>query len=111
VPPSDELCPAVACLNLFEKLASQNINGDVYFRVEASDKSHDRTSALDTRLEAIRTLQKRFEVWASYTGAVADNPELSLDTRLGHDWKTRSMVIGVLHLIEKSLLQCIYAPI
>jgi hypothetical protein len=101
----------VDCLNLFEKLTSQNINGGVYSQVEASDKSHDRTSILDTRLEAIRTLQKRFDRWASYTGAVADNPDLSLDTRLDHDWKTTSMVIGLLHLTQKSLLQCISAPI
>jgi hypothetical protein len=101
----------VDCLNLFEKLSSQNINGRVYFRLEAASSSYDTTSILDTRLEAIRVLQNRFEVWTSYTGAVADNPDLSLDTKLGLDWKTRSMVVGLLHSIQISLQQCIYAPI
>jgi hypothetical protein len=98
----------VDCLNLFEQLASRNINGRVYFRVEAAENSYDTT--LDT-VEAIRTLHKRFEIWTSYTGAVADNPDLSLDTRLGFDWKTRSMVVGLLHSIQISLQQCIYTPI
>jgi hypothetical protein len=97
--------------NLFEKFSSQNINGRDYFGVEAAENSYDTTSTLDTRLEAIRTLQKRFEIWTSYTGAVADDPDLSLDTRLGFDWKTRSMVVGLLHLIQISLRQCIFAPI
>ena len=101
----------IDCVNLFEKFSSQNINGRDYFGVEAAENSYDTTSTLDTRLEAIRTLQKRFEVWTSYTGAVADNPDLSLDTRLGLDWKTRSMVVGLLHSIQISLQQCIYAPI
>ncbi len=64
-----------------------------------------------TRLEAIRILQKHFEIRTSYAGAVAGEPDLSLDTRLSLDWKTRWMVVGLLHSIEISLQQCIYASI
>ena len=89
----------IDCLNLFEKFSSQNINGRVYFRLEAAENSMIPPRLLIPDLKRFAYLQKRFEIRTSYTGAVADNPDLSLDTRLGLDWKTRSMVVGLLHSI------------
>jgi hypothetical protein len=33
----------IDCLNLFEKLSSQNFNARVYFRVEAAENSYNRS--------------------------------------------------------------------
>src|SRR5277367_592014 len=91
----------IDCLNLFENLTGQTYDDVDLVVVKDWDASTDPGESED---ETIRALQKHFSLWMLYVGAVAD-PSVSLDTRLRDDWKTKAMVVGLLHSIEKSLRQ------
>ncbi|ERF77114.1 hypothetical protein EPUS_08681 [Endocarpon pusillum Z07020] len=57
----------------------------------------------DSDGESIRAIQKHSSLWVvSYIGAVTD-PSVPLDARLRDDGKTKAMVVGLLHSIDKSL--------
>ena len=89
----------IDCLNLFENLSGQ-IEDDLDLVVVNNRDASAHPG--DSDGGPIRALQKHFSLWVSYIGAVAD-PSVSLDTRLRDDWKTKTMVVGLLHSIEKSL--------
>ena len=89
----------IDCLNFFENLTGQT---DDDLDLTVVKYRHASAHPGDSDGETIRALQKHFSLWVSYIGAVAD-PSVSLDKRLRGDWKTKAMVVGLLHSIEKSL--------
>ncbi|KAJ8125832.1 hypothetical protein O1611_g7806 [Lasiodiplodia mahajangana] len=89
----------IDCLHLLVKLTGQAYDDSG----SAAELRWKNISKRPPKAQNIQTLQQSFYFWLSCTDAVADDFEDTLDARLMNDWRTKAMVIGLLHAILKSL--------